>query len=113
MIPASQYLPLVSQAQGAKKVHIHLTTLDTRGITGRYEHSHQAEEAMYILEGEAEYAVGDSIRRVGPGDCLFFPAGVPHGYLRFSSPRMKYLVIRSVEPGEERCCCEAPPPPAT
>ena len=111
MNPKSQYDSLLGYAQGAKKIHVHLTVLDTRGIEGPYEHSHEAEEAMYFLEGEAEYAVGGTIRRVVPGDLLFFPSGVAHGYVRFFSDRMRYLVIRNVEPGaDERCCCEADRP---
>ena len=112
MIPASQYLPLVSQLQGARKIHLHLTTLDTLGVTQHYQHSHEAEEAMYFLEGEAEYAVGEAVHRVGPGSSLFFPTGVPHGFVRFFSERMKYLVVRSVDTGGDPCCCEhgsAPP----
>jgi uncharacterized cupin superfamily protein len=106
MIPTSEYLSLVSQRHGAQKIHVHLTTLDTRGIAGPLEHSHEAEEAMYCLEGEAEYAVGDAVHRVGPGDCLFFPAGAPHGPRRFFSERMRYLVVRSIEADDGPCCCE-------
>jgi uncharacterized cupin superfamily protein len=106
MIPNSQYLPLVGQLQGAKKIHMHLTTLETRGCIEHCQHSHQAEEAMYFLEGEAEYAAGETVHRVGPGDYLFFPAGVSHGVVHFFSERMKYLVVRSVEPNDELCCCE-------
>jgi uncharacterized cupin superfamily protein len=110
MTPTRAFRSLLGRAQGARNIHVHLTTLDTRGLQGRYAHQHKAEEAMYFLEGEAEYAVGGASHRVGPGDLLFFPSGIPHGYVRFFSDRMRYLVIRSVEPGEEeRCCCDEEP----
>jgi len=101
-----EYLSLLGHAQGAAKIHGHLTHVDAEIGGQGYEHSHQAEEAIHLLDGEAEYAVGAAVRRVGPGDVVFFPPGEPHGVFRFLSPAMKYLVIRSVEPGEEeRCCC--------
>jgi len=110
MIPACQYRPLVGQSQGARKIHVHFTTLDTQDIDATPHHSHEAEEAMFILEGELEYMVGEQVRRIGPGDWLFFPSGVEHGCVRYLSPRMRYVVMRSVEPGGEPCCCEGHSP---
>ena len=99
------YTSLVGHAEGARKIHVHLTTLDTRSGVDRYEHSHRAEEAMYFLEGEAEYSFGGTTHRVGPGDLLFFRPGEPHGQVRYLSERMRYLVIRSVEDGADESCC--------
>ncbi len=102
----TKYVSLLGPAQGAAKIHVHLTHLDAEIGGQGYQHSHQAEEAIYLLDGEAEYTVGDRVCRVGPGELIFFPPGEPHGVLRFLKTPMKYLVIRNVEPGEdERCCC--------
>ena len=76
------------------------------------DYSHQAEEAMYFLEGEAEYTFAGKTHRVGPGDLLFFPPNQQHAKVKYLSDRMKYLVIRSVEQdAEEECCCGEDRPP--
>lgn len=110
----TEYVSLLGHAQGAAKIHVHLSRLDAEIGGQGYQHSHQAEEAIYLLEGEAEYAVGGRVRRLGPGELIFFPPGEPHGALRFLRSPIKYLVIRNVEPGEEeRCCCGQDLPPRT
>jgi quercetin dioxygenase-like cupin family protein len=42
-------------------------------------HTHDVDEAITILDGEAEARLGDDLRRVGAGTVIFVPAGVPHG----------------------------------
>ena len=42
-------------------------------------HTHDVDEAITIIEGEAEARLGDDRRRVGPGTTIFIPAGTPHG----------------------------------
>lgn len=103
------YRPLLGQAQGARKLHVHLTELN--GADGwQGQHAHAAEEAIYILEGEAEFTFGGRTYRVGPGEMVLFPSNVMHAEARFFSDKMKYLVIRTVEPGDEPCCCEGEVP---
>jgi mannose-6-phosphate isomerase-like protein (cupin superfamily) len=110
---SAHYTSLLGHAQGARKIHVHLTVLETRDAGGGHEHSHAAEEAMYFLEGEAEFVYGGETHRVGPGDLLFFPPGQPHAQVKYLSERMKYLVIRTVEPGDEPCCCGQDRPPGS
>jgi len=109
----NEYISLLGYAEGAKKIHVHVTTLDAPIAKEPHKHSHTAEEAMYFLEGEVEYAVGEEIVKAGPGDLLFFPSNVFHGPVRFMSDRLKYLVIRNIEPNDERCCCDRDRPPNT
>ncbi len=109
----NEYISLLGYAEGARKIHVHLTTLDAPIAKEGHKHSHNAEEAMYFLEGEVEYAIGKEIVKAGPGDLLFFPSNVFHGPVRFISDRLKYLVIRNIEPGDERCCCDKDRPPNT
>ncbi|MDP6381129.1 MAG: cupin domain-containing protein [Phycisphaerae bacterium] len=107
------YTSLLGYEQGARKIHVHLTNLDTRGPGGNHQHSHKAEEAVYFIEGEAEYTFGGKAHKVGPGDLLFFPSGVEHAEVKYFTDAMKYLVIRSVEgDADERCCCGKDRPPA-
>jgi uncharacterized cupin superfamily protein len=103
----AKYIPLLGKNEGARKIHVHLTELDPAGDGWPHQHAHAAEEAMYILEGEAEFAFAGKTHRVGPGDLIFFPSNVTHAETRFFTPRMKYLVIRTMEPGDEPCCCGA------
>ena len=99
------YKSLVGHAEGAQKIHVHVTELDPCGGGWAHQHSHAAEEAIYILEGEAEFTFDGNTYRVGPGQLVFFPSGVMHAETRFFNDKMKYLVIRSVEAGDEPCCC--------
>ena len=61
----------------------------------------------HSLEGEAEFAFAGKIHRVGPGELVFFPSHVTHAETRFLTPQMKYLVIRTMEPGDDPCCSGA------
>jgi uncharacterized cupin superfamily protein len=101
---AGRYRSLLGHKQGAKKVHVHLTEFQAKGPSS-YQHTHAAEEAVYILEGEATYTFGGRTVKASPGKLVFFPAGVEHARVRYLSPTMKYLVVRSVEKGDEPCCC--------
>ena len=102
------YKPLVGEEQGAQKIHVHVTELAPAGGGWKSQHSHAAEEAIYILEGEGEFTFDGNTHHAGPGDVVFFPAGVLHAETKFFTNTMKYLVIRSVEPDEEPCCCGKP-----
>ena len=103
----ANYLPLLGQEHAARKLHVHLTELDPAGEGWEHQHSHAAEEAIYILEGEAEFIFAGQTHRVGPGELVFFPSNVTHAETRFLTSKMKYLVIRTMEPGDEPCCCGA------
>jgi len=37
-----------------------------------------AEEVLYLIEGALEHRVGDETFRMGPGDVIRVPMGVPH-----------------------------------
>lgn len=99
------YRSLVGYPEGATKLHIHLTELDTRGPVAKGQHTHKADEAVYILEGQAEFTFAGKTHRVGPGDVVFFPSNVLHTERKYLTDHLKYLVIRSVEPEDEPCCC--------
>ena len=62
---------------------------------GALRHSHPGiEQACYVLEGRARVEVGaDYVDEVGPGDTVFFPAGVPHVFTTISDEPVKVLVI--------------------
>jgi quercetin dioxygenase-like cupin family protein len=54
------------------------------GFEGPDPHSHDDHvDSFYVLEGEAEFTVGDEVVRAGPGTYVAAPIGVVHG---FSNP---------------------------
>ena len=57
--------------------------------------THDVDEAITILAGDARTRLGDETRRVGPGTVVFIPAGVPHGTANVGSTT---LAIHAVFP---------------
>lgn len=56
-------------------------------------HVHRDEdESFVVLEGELEVTLGDQRVRVGPGQFVFGPRGVAHGY-QVLSPQARVLVL--------------------
>jgi len=104
-IVTEPYRSLLGHQEGARRLHVHLSDLDTSQAGMHYQHAHAAEEAVYVIEGRARYTFAGSTHECGPGDLVFFPPNVMHAEVEYRSPRLKYLVIRSVEPGDPPCCC--------
>lgn len=100
-----EYHSLVGFPEGARKLHLHLTEIPDTSTHPPYQHEHVAEEAFYLLEGSAEYTFGGKTVTAGPGETVFIPSGVRHAEIRYLTPSMRYLTIRTVEPGDEPCCC--------
>ncbi len=51
------------------------------------------DEIVIIIDGEAEFRVGDEVRRVGPGDFVFIPRNTLHGRVRTITESMSALSI--------------------
>jgi quercetin dioxygenase-like cupin family protein len=65
-------------------------------------HVHEREdEAFYILGGEHEFQCGDETFRVGPGDFVFLPRGIPHAHRRLGDPSLSRMLIMVSPPGFE------------
>jgi len=58
-------------------------------------HSHEPEQMYYILEGEGIMTVGNETKNVSAGDCIFLPAGVPHGLENKANTALRYLSAAS------------------
>jgi quercetin dioxygenase-like cupin family protein len=67
--------------------------------TGRHVHRVQ-EETFYVLEGEAEWEIGDQKVRAPAGTYVFIPPGVPHNIANTSDKPMRLLMTVS-PPGHE------------
>ena len=102
------YKPLIGYKQGAKKIHIHGTSIKVKNKADReshYQHKHKAEEAFYILEGRAVYEFNGKKHPVKKGDAVFFTPDKLHAKMRILSKELKYVVIRSIEKEDGVCCC--------
>ena len=57
-------------------------------------HVHTKEdELFYVMEGEHIYARGDEEVRLGPGDAIFLPRGIPHAQRRVVPGEGRELII--------------------
>ena len=66
----------------------------TGGETGSAVHTQPShDEIVIVLEGEAEFRVGDETRHIGPGDMVFIPRDTPHGRVQTTPPKWAALSI--------------------
>jgi quercetin dioxygenase-like cupin family protein len=86
-----QTIPLVTKEMGAK----HITTGVTRFPAGAKVplHSHNCDEQVTILEGEAEAEVDGQRHRLRPFDTTFVPADKPHRFVNVGTSRLTILWI--------------------
>jgi mannose-6-phosphate isomerase-like protein (cupin superfamily) len=85
---------------GARNLEVVLGVIE-KG-KGALPHAHPGiEQVCYLLEGRARAEVGGETCELGPGDCCFFPADLPHVFTVVSDEPVRVLVIYS-PPYEER-----------
>ena len=64
--------------------------------TGHAFHRHpRMEEIIYVVSGEAEQWVGESSRRLGPGDIAHIPMDMVHGTYNAGQDTLVFLAILS------------------
>ncbi|WP_237289286.1 cupin domain-containing protein [Streptomyces gilvosporeus] len=56
---------------------------------------HEADEFLYILEGEMEVDLDGETHRLTPGMCVLLPHGIPHALRNASRPPARCLQISS------------------
>ncbi len=85
-----------------------ITILADHGQTGSYEvylhdapegagpppHSHPWDEAFYVINGEVEFQLGGSVKKVAAGGFVHIPSGTVHSF-RYVSPTAQILGITS------------------
>jgi mannose-6-phosphate isomerase-like protein (cupin superfamily) len=88
-------------------------------FAGVEPHSHSDHvDSFYVLEGEAEFVVGDEAVRAGPGTYVAAPVGVVHGFRaalaagapgeRLDQPRLEVGVADGARWLYERCYLPRP-----
>ena len=96
---AERYAPRMGQIApkvGTKKLGYNVTAV-APGKRAFPTHNHRVNEEMFfILEGEGELQVGDTVHRVRSGDVVACPPGGPetaHQFVNTGSVELKYLAV--------------------
>jgi quercetin dioxygenase-like cupin family protein len=56
-------------------------------------------DSFYVLEGEAEFTIGDEVVRAGPGTWMSAPAGTLHGFRNAGEGDLRVLNIHAPNVG--------------
>ena len=64
-------------------------------------------DSFYVLEGEAEFVVGNEIVHAGPGTYVAVPVGVSHGFRNVGEGELRMLNIHAPNTGFARRMREA------
>lgn len=63
-------------------------------------HSHADHvDSFYVLEGDAEFVMGDETVRVGPGSYVAAPIGVVHGFRNAGAGELRMLNVHAPNTG--------------
>lgn len=92
------------------------------GVETPYHVHHNEEELFYVLDGEIDCYYGDDGDeqiRAGPGETVFLPRDIPHGFRVVSDAPCRMLVLVApagveelwIEAGEPAPELTTPPPP--
>ena len=61
--------------------------------SGPPPHTHSWDEAYFISDGEVEFTLGAQSFTAVPGDFIFAPGGVPHGFRGISDTPARVLIF--------------------
>lgn len=83
---------LLGPADGAPRFITRRFTLAPGGCIPRHRHA-DIEHQQVVLEGSMILALDEREVEVGPGDCVFIPAGVAHWYENHGEVPVRFLCI--------------------
>ena len=63
------------------------------GAKGPPLHTHDFDEAFYVLDGELTFQVGDELSTAGPGQLAFALRGVPHTLANRGDRPARFLIV--------------------
>jgi quercetin dioxygenase-like cupin family protein len=63
------------------------------GFAGPPLHTHDFDEAFYVLEGTLTFQVEDELVTKGPGELAFAPRNVAHTYANLSGAPARFLLV--------------------
>jgi mannose-6-phosphate isomerase-like protein (cupin superfamily) len=70
---------------------------DFEGVNLHHHDDHV--DSFYVLEGEAEFRVGEDVLRAGPGSFVAAPAGVKHGFWNVGGTELRMVNIHGPNAG--------------
>ncbi len=59
-------------------------------------------DSFYVIEGEAEFVVGDEVVRAGPGAYIAAPVGIAHGFRNVGAGELRMLNVHAPNTGFAR-----------
>jgi mannose-6-phosphate isomerase-like protein (cupin superfamily) len=74
-------------------VNVSFFLVDSPPEGGAVLHTHPYEEVFVTLEGEATFTVGEDTIKVGAGQIVVAPAGVPHKFVNSGSGPLRQVDI--------------------
>jgi quercetin dioxygenase-like cupin family protein len=86
-------------------VHTDLSAIVLQSGGWLAPHVHSYEEALYILEGEVLFLIGERVFRVTSGDYTLMPTGMRHGLANTGSVPARFISLNSPQkqdPGSDR-----------
>jgi mannose-6-phosphate isomerase-like protein (cupin superfamily) len=75
------------------EVDVSFFLVDTPPGGGPVLHTHPYEEVFVTLEGEATFTVGEETVKVGAGQIVVAPAGVPHKFVNSGTGPLRQVDI--------------------
>ena len=82
------------------------------GVASPYHTHHLEDEAFYVLEGEMAFVCDGKWLTAGPGDFVFGPRNVPHGF-KVQGPGLARMLLLCAPGGFERFVVELSEPAGT
>ena len=67
-----------------EQLMLSLVRLEQRSVVAEHDHPH--EQMGLVIEGQAEFFIGDERRVLGPGEMYFIPGGVRHKVIALDAP---------------------------
>lgn len=65
------------------------------GFASPYHRHHREDEAFYVLEGEVAFICDGKWLKAGPGDYVFGPREIPHGFMIVGHAPARFLLLCS------------------
>jgi len=83
---------LVRSEQSAGRVGI-IESVMPAGAAGPPLHTHEFDEAFYVLEGELTFHLDGGLVTVGAGEFAFAPGGEPHTLANRGTEAARFLIV--------------------
>ena len=63
------------------------------GFSSPYHMHHREDESFYVIEGEVAFVLAGQWRKAGPGDFVYGPREVPHGFKVVGHSPARMLIL--------------------